>query len=79
MHTTHAAAAVTLYKPAHGDHYQSAAYCHVATRVEPDGSLVAIFADGHESPSAFPNVEAMLEAGERDWSARMLPVHEEGR
>lgn len=67
-------AAVALYKPAHVDHYQSATYRHVATRVEADGSLVAIFADGHEAPSVYPNAAAMLEAGARDWRERMIPI-----
>lgn len=70
----HAVAAAALYRPAHVDHYQAAAYTHVATRVEEDGSLVAIFADGHEAPSIFPNVAAMLEAGRRDWRERMIPA-----
>jgi len=73
------AAVVALYRPAHVDHSQSAHYRHVATRVEADGSLVAVFADGSEGPSAYPNVAAMLAAGERDWRERMIPVLEGGR
>lgn len=79
MMTNANAAAVTLYRPAAVDHFQSATYRHVATRVNADGSLVAIFADGHEAPSCYPNVAAMLEAGQRDWRERMVPVLEGGR
>jgi len=80
MHkNTRAAAAAKAYKPAFVDHYQSATYCHVMTRVEPDGSLVAIFADGHEAPSVYPNVGAMLQAGANDYRERMVPVQEGGR
>jgi len=68
-------AALALYKPAFVDHFQSATYCHVMTRVEADGSLVAIFADGHESPSVYPTAAAMIEAGALDWRERMIPVH----
>lgn len=71
--------AATLYRPTLVDHYQAAACTHVATRVEADGSLVAIFADGREAPSVYPNVAAMLEAGARDWRERMIPVYEGGR
>lgn len=68
------AAAVTLYKPAFVDHFQSAMYRLVAYRVNADGSLVAIFGDGNERASIYPNAAALLEAGRRDYLERVAPV-----
>jgi len=59
------------YRPTHIDLSQAAAYTHVMTRVNHDGTLTAIFADGHEAPSVFPTEAALLAAGRADWRERV--------
>lgn len=60
--------------PVYLDHFQSAAYRHVATTVEPDGSLVAHFGDGSNRPSVYRSIEEMEAAAETDWRERMREV-----
>jgi hypothetical protein len=67
---------VRRFAPVYLDHYQAAAYRHVATTVELDGSLVAHFADGTSQPSVYATVAEMLEAGRRDYREWVCEVGE---
>lgn len=62
------------FVPAYIDHHQSDMYRHEATIVAADGSLWAVFGDGQMRPSVYPNVDAMIEAGRRDYVERMREV-----
>lgn len=66
-------AATRKFVPVYIDHFQAAAYQHVAT-IERDGVLVAVFGDGTERPSVYRSVAAMLEAGQRDYRERVREI-----
>jgi hypothetical protein len=68
---------VRRYRPRWIDHYQSATYRHVETRIGTDGRVWNVFADGTIALSiAYPTEAAMLAAGARDHNEAMTLIEE---